>query len=217
MAANAAIVTLALSRSGAEDRHTQLTHRPKQLSQFIAPTDGKGQPINQIPYPKTLTLWQRPRRRNSGGTRRLTVLARIFAAAVSFSVIILNNDGVPQSLFSLYAHDTFFAFAIVSVDASPMSAPSSQILNLLDTISRISRSSLPSILQITSFPPISLSIKRYKPFEYPNNFNSRLTTYTRVITSFCGGNNRKCCKTFRTFKYDYHSKDLFTYYSRVGK
>ena len=41
MAADAAIVTLALSRSGAEDRHTQPTDRTNE-------TDGKGQRINQI-------------------------------------------------------------------------------------------------------------------------------------------------------------------------
>lgn len=71
----------------------------------------------------------------------------------------------PPRCFLRFFYGSFGTFSIVSGDASPISTPSSQMLNLLATISRISRSSVVSILPRTSFPSISLSMKRYKPLE----------------------------------------------------
>lgn len=80
--------------------------------------------------------------------------ARFFFAAPFFVLF---------ALFSVYG--TFGAFAIVSGDASPKHTPSCQTLKSPATSNRISRSSVPSILHNTSFPSMSLSMKRYKPFE----------------------------------------------------
>lgn len=45
------------------------------------------------------------------------------------------------------------------------------------------------------------------------NFDSRVKTYSCFIASICRRFNRKCSKKTRTCKHDYHSKNVFAYYS----
>ncbi len=74
----------------------------------------------------------------------------------------------PVALFSdlhIFVYDIFFACAIVSGEALPISSPSCHILKPRAISKRISLLVSSLILHITSSPFISLSMKRYKPLE----------------------------------------------------
>lgn len=149
MAADAAIVTLALSRSGAE---TGTHNRTNATNDQLNRTNANG-------------------RTNKRNGRNCKLIAsrkgggEIRGGAVNPLRSPPNNSSPPRCSLRILLYDTFLALAIVSGDTSPMSAPSSQILKSFATIKRLSRSSVTSIFPITSFPSISLSMKRYNPFE----------------------------------------------------